>query len=82
MKNSELPANPANLDISEYKGTINCEYNKPLTGLTKREHLAALAMQALISSGDCQPLNDKTTHHMVSMASVLFADALLTELEK
>ena len=82
IENGDLPASPSSLDITEYAGTINCSYNKPLTGLTKREAFAMAAMQGMIASGICTPPQDETIHHMTSMASVSYADALLKELAK
>tara|TARA_R110000772_G_scaffold87604_1_gene182561 strand:- start:179 stop:433 length:255 start_codon:yes stop_codon:yes gene_type:complete len=82
IENGDLPASPSSLDIAEYVGTINCSYNKPLTGLTKREAFAMAAMQGMIASGICTPPQDQTIHHMTSMASVSYADALLKELAK
>lgn len=86
MNNSDLPANPVSIDILEYKGTINCPHNKPLTGLTKREHFAGLAMQALLSNG---VMGDselwETPQEWVKQMTetgVEMADALLKELEK
>lgn len=76
MENSELPANPTNIDISEYKGTIKCEYNKPLTGLTKREYFAGLVMQGICSSGPT------ISNEQIALEAVCMTDALLAELEK
>lgn len=51
-------------------------------GLTKREHFASLAMQSLISLSDNVELDYLKIVKTVSKASVIFADALLKELEK
>ena len=86
MNNSDLPANPVSIDISEYQGTINCLYNKPLTGLTKREHFAGLAMQALLSNStmgdsDLWETPQEWVKQMTE-TGVEMADALLKELDK
>jgi len=57
-------------------------FSSMATGLTKREAFAMAAMQGMIASGICTPPQDETIHHMTSMASVSYADALLAELEK
>ncbi len=90
MKNGSLPASATSLDIDEYQGTVNCPVNKPLTGLTKREHFAGLAMQGLLanSGGVIQASNMSGTAWCNSSAqsmaklSIECADALLKELEK
>ena len=86
MENSNLPAMPLSNEMSsDLDSAIGSpdRYGFPTAmGLTKREHIAIAAMQGLISGGDCVPPNDKTIHHMVSMASVMYADALLLELAK
>ena len=71
MKNSDMPAMPV-MDESEIHGQ---HY-----GLTKREHFAALAMQGVwpdLMDG-CQPRHLK---YSVKQC-VMFADALLAELDK
>ena len=45
-------------------------------GLTKREHFAGLAMQGFVSAKIAGPIEEYARH------SVLFADALLKELDK
>ena len=81
MNNGNLPANPTTLAIDEYEGTINCPTNRPLTGLTKREHFAGLAMAAWIEHhGTCGSYG----YSDIKMAesAVMSADALLKELAK
>ena len=75
LNNGDMPAQATTLDISEYKGTINCPYNKPLTGLTKREAFAMAAMQCLVSNNAL----DGTDKDFAEIA-VSQADALLKEL--
>lgn len=70
MKNADLPAIPQNRS------------DLP-TGLTKREHFAAMAMQGLLSSASDS--NGEWTNcgvDNVASEAVMFADALLAELEK
>jgi hypothetical protein len=47
------------------------------SGLTKREYFAAIAMQGLLASG-----NYLTNYKFLGEESVMFADALITELNK
>ena len=67
-ENGNLPASP--IDNAQYD---SCSLNGDLTGLTKREHFAGLAMQGLLASGSYTDL----IH-----CSVSYADALLAELDK
>ena len=88
IENGDLPASPSSLDITEYAGTINCSYNKPLTGLTKREAFAMAAMQGMIASqyaGEyMNEINDENYDKPSGLANnaVRYADALLKELAK
>jgi len=77
MNNADMPASPTNLYISEYEGTINCPYNKPLTGMTKREAFAMAAMQGLISNHQLRGAASEC-----AISAVDYADALLKELDK
>lgn len=84
MKNSDMPAMPIkgcddrffNFDTDVDKGYF--ESGKFTTGLSKREHFAAMAMQGLLANEACE------TEGVQAMAdySVWVADALLAELEK
>lgn len=74
IKNADLPAMPiTNSDLA-------CELQigaKGAGGLTKREHFAAMAMQGLCShSGDYHCAEDMAND------AVVYADALLKQLEK
>lgn len=55
-------------------------------GMTKRELLAAMAMQGFLSHGVNSMLLQANTHHSltwsVARASIAYADALLAELAK
>ena len=82
MKNSELPAMPLSLSISESEGyTTQDFYNdSKFNGLSKREMFAMHAMNGYLSmlsnhgnAIDCNKLAEK---------SVSYADALLKELSK
>jgi hypothetical protein len=68
IKNADMPATPLGIDGS-FKDAI---------GLTKREHIAAMAMQGLVTQqGFCM---DKTSK--IAVCAVKCADAILTQLEK
>lgn len=58
--------------------------NYHYTGLTKREHFAAMAMQGLASSIDKVKIDENTLKMPQNIASwaVVFADALIEELNK
>ena len=94
MKNSDQPAAPIKLNerfedcCSGNVTTSECD--NYFAGLTKREHLAALAMQGLLSnSGGPIQQNPMSGFNFcncdeddVAGLSVSLADALLNELEK
>ncbi len=93
MKNADMPASPTDLVIADYKGTVNCPYNKPLTGLTKREAFAMAAMQGILASKYVSDYiadgKDISGHNVsckpveaVAHISMSYADALLKELDK
>ena len=76
MNNADNPAMP--IVINEY----NYETLKPvplgtLSGLTKREYFAAMAIQGL-----CTHSGDYHTPENLASDAVMYADALLKELEK
>lgn len=79
MKNADMPANATNQVLGDYEGTVNCPYNKPLAGLTKREAFAIAAMQGILSGG--QGVYDEGVKSKCKIA-VEYADALLNELSK
>lgn len=88
-ENGSAPASPIKLNERVECGTtgnvtIN-ECDDYHSGLTKREHFTAMAMQGLLSSrdGDSQ-LHDNAPDWIKSVAetSLEFADALLMELDK
>lgn len=69
-ENGENPAMPVNAD--QYANSGGHGYDS--FGLTKREHIATMALQGLISEDSAQ-LN-------IGMKAVQFADVLLAELER
>jgi len=82
MNNSDMPAMPnlEGLDVNDepYQHTV-------YTGLTKREHFAAMAMQGMLSNtneGDCNMHRAGSFCGHLSRNAVEFADALLKELEQ
>ena len=87
MNNGNNPAHPltgeayTNFASYDVKSQFT-SYDPQCQGLTKREAFAMAAMQGMIASGICTPPQDQTIHHMTSMASVSYADALLKELAK
>ncbi|WP_348826497.1 hypothetical protein [Halomonas sp. RT37] len=74
MKNADMPAMP--LD-SQAEGDIAQGYRYSHTGLTKREHFAALAMNGLMSMDIKGRLGPRAT----AAGAVKYADALLEALE-
>lgn len=79
MKNADMPAMPVR-DGDNEPANIASSYYQNLqlaTGLTKREMMAMAAMQGLCAhSGDYH----KPNH--IAMDAVMFADALISELER
>ena len=73
-RNADLPAMPQNNNetICHQTGTPNPMHS----GLTKREHFAAMAMQGLCSSENMRHVADE------ARLAVEMADALLAELER
>ena len=81
--NGNMPVTPILDKTGHIKQVSDCvDYRLRMYGMTKREAFAMAAMQGMIASGICTPPQDETIHHMTSMASVSYADALLAELEK
>lgn len=75
--NGNLPAMPITVTDTycNFVNTVGVEAEK-ISGLTKREQFAAMAMQGLLSH------NSNWRPTSVAKASVDYADALLAELEK
>ena len=76
MNNSDMPAMPVGLVVTESGDMYGCEASE--LGLTKREHFAGLAMQGFIASGYYK-MNMAVG---ISARAVRAADALLAELDK
>jgi len=83
MKNSDMPAMPAGeIDRTTPKGRDpRRNYTRDANGLTKREELAARAMQAIMSNPYWNEHGDYGTSQVASSA-IQYADALLAELER
>jgi hypothetical protein len=80
MNNADAPASPISVS-SSIEGNLcssDFEYGE---GLTKREHFAGLAMQGLLASPEGKVKGTKNEIEL-SRVAVIFADALLKELEK
>jgi hypothetical protein len=73
MDNKDMPAMP-NTNPETYPTPCPINYGH---GLTKREHFAGLAMQAIISAGYIGMPSGP-----LSAMAVKYADALLAELDK
>jgi hypothetical protein len=84
MNNADMPAMPQPIAGNSHEFVDTTEYSSENGGLTKREHFAGLAMQAMISSKYYGDFNE-TAHERpegVAVNALLHADALLTELNK
>ena len=82
MTNSDMPAAPYNYPVKNEPGGSDVTI---YTGLTKREHFAGLAMQGFIANS--KTLTDMLLHESkpeetVAEGALMFADALLKELDK
>ena len=80
MKNANMPAMPLPNGADDRPYMFG--HNEPIrdghaVGLTKREQLAAMAMQGL-----CAHSGDYHTEQDLAHDAVMYADALLAELEK
>jgi len=73
MSNADMPAMPVN-EIHQ-AGT-------ELGGLTKREYIAAMAMQGLLSGGKLDDFEIDAIAEYTALDAVIIADALLAELGK
>ena len=93
-KNGSNPANPlsgdAYTDYSHYDGTNKTSCNPECQGLTKREHLAGIAMQGIISSEHIVDfmVDGKSSstsangYEAIAVEACRYADALLKELDE
>ena len=79
--NGYLPANPQPIAITAQGDVFSTDYAfAGMSGLTKRERFALSAMQGLCSAHD---QNGTWSHDArdVALTAVMYADALLAELE-
>jgi hypothetical protein len=75
MDNKDMPAMPLSLELSNrYEQGY---YDQAALGLTKREHFAGLAMQAIIAAG-----NIGMPSGPLSAMAVKYAESILAELDK
>jgi len=88
MKNADMPAMPQS-GMETICGDLNDSKDWGGSGLTKREHFAAMAMQGILSNdGMMQTMARQYTNEGISpndrcaSLSVNMADSLLAELEK
>jgi hypothetical protein len=78
IKNADMPAMPSgNVDTEHKKEYEEDERFVQSNGLTKREHIAAMAMQGLIAADGTK----STSIDSIVDTSVRHADALLIRLE-
>ncbi len=84
MKNADMPAMPLNdytmqetVQIEGADEGVTTTQYVAASGLTKREHFAALAMKGFISAG----CNGMPTADAVASYSIEYADQLLAALE-
>lgn len=91
MKNSDMPAAPIfNENGYPQVARVTLDNNEPqCSGLTKREHFAGLAMQAMLSNPNVIGFSQSCGWDLVncskeqlSQTCINHADALLAELEK
>ena len=80
MKNGNEPAAPIKLN-ERVEDTATCDVKihiceEYFEGLTKREHIAGLAMQAILSR------NGQISYELLAERATEAADALLKELDK
>lgn len=87
MKNSDKPIHPIKYsDGTLMKDSNDAEhflkYSGALTGLSKREYFAGLAMQGLIAGRWACPDNVSNDPETISKFAVIHADDLLKQLEE
>lgn len=84
MKNADMPAMPIAIEMSvaEWKNAIVCgldvQWTETYPGLSKREHLAAMAMQGMLANERYVIADDKTLE-IVKTLSYRMADLMLEE---
>lgn len=87
MENKNRAAFPSEFEVSRETDDGTLVYSTEVVfGLTKREYFAAMAMQGILANHWCQ--NDFNNNikalspEEVSNQSILYADALLNQLDK
>lgn len=76
MKNSEQPINPSWVSVTGEGLGVTTH----VTGLTKREYFSALAMQGMLANPNRELVYDSVDDKIKEC--IMYADALLSELEK
>lgn len=78
MKNKDMPAMPTKHDNEHFQSSSTYT-----TGLTKREHFAAMAMQGFLSNRiEVPSTGGKRLEDFIAKCSIDYADALLKALEE
>lgn len=85
MENRNKPAYPQ--PIAECNGGLSetIDYNPDSSGLTKREKIAAMILQGLVSNSqliNMRTASDKEWREDISITASMLTDALLSELSK
>ena len=85
MDNKDMPAMPTGLideDVLNEDGECCGWAEAKYTGLTKREHFAGLAMQAILSNPSLIYRIDGPSVSRIATKAAIVADALLAQLDK
>lgn len=85
MDNKYLPAFPVECSYDENKNAKGCQTGNTTgweKGLSKRELIAAMALQGILAGNTLAELDGKGMWSAIATDSVTAADALLTELNK
>ena len=78
MNNADMPAMPMDVERADY-----AQQCRPFRGLTKREYIAAMAMQGMLSDLTASEQEGyDVSRECVASHALAMADALLKELEK
>ena len=89
MKNSDLPAMPNDLSVQDISSLFGDDWqdgdgvkarSRIVSGLTKREYIAAMAMQGLISNGDHLKL--KQDGRAIGLLALHYAESLLERIDE
>jgi hypothetical protein len=82
MNNSDMPAMPQPIAANENEFLDTNEYSEGNSGLTKREHFAGLAMQAILSNPRLVDNLTPGSVDWIAIKAAIVADAQLAELDK